>query len=99
MTAPILEVKNLGIRFTTRDGEVRAVEDLSFSVQPGEVLGIVGESGSGKTQAALGLMGLLADNGRMTGSVRLAGTELAGLDAAALGRIRGLSWPWSFKTP
>lgn len=99
MTAPILEVKNLGIRFTTRDGEVRAVEDLSFSVQPGEVLGIVGESGSGKTQAALGLMGLLADNGRMTGSVRLAGTELAGLDAAALGRIRGAQLAMVFQDP
>ena len=73
----LLEVAGLNVSFATRDGPVQAVRELSFSLSAGEVLGIVGESGSGKTQAALALTGLLAENGRMSGSVLFDGRQLA----------------------
>src|SRR3546814_4065394 len=63
MTA-ILEAGRLDARFATRDGEVHAVNDVSFRIEAGETLGVVGESGSGKTQIFLSIMGLLAKNGR-----------------------------------
>lgn len=98
MTA-LLKVSGLNVSFATRDGAVQAVRDLSFSLSPGEVLGIVGESGSGKTQAALALTGLLAENGRMSGSVCFAGQQLAGLSEAALADIRGAQIAMIFQDP
>ena len=56
---PLLEVRDLTVRFKTRDGDVQAVSDLSFSLQRGETLGVVGESGSGKSVSSLAIMGLL----------------------------------------
>ena len=79
----LLEVAGLNVSFATREGPVQAVRELSFSLGSGEVLGIVGESGSGKTQAALALTGLLAGNGRMSGSVLFDGRQLAGLPEPA----------------
>jgi oligopeptide/dipeptide ABC transporter ATP-binding protein len=89
MTAHLLEVNSLNVSFATRDGPVHAVKDLSFQLAPGEVLGIVGESGSGKTQAAMAVLGLMADNGRVSGSIRFEGDELVGLPDARLRQIRG----------
>jgi oligopeptide/dipeptide ABC transporter ATP-binding protein len=98
MTA-LLEVAGLNVSFATRDGAVHAVRDLSFSVRPGEVLGIVGESGSGKTQAALALTGLLAENGQQSGSVLFEGRQLSGLPEAVLADIRGARIAMIFQDP
>src|SRR3546814_18653019 len=89
MTA-ILEAGRLETRFATRDGEVHAVNDVSFRIEAGETLGVVGESGSGKTQIFLSIMGLLAQNGSAPGSVRYRGTEILGLPRRELHKIRGV---------
>ena len=62
----LLEVKNMSVDFTTDQGVVHAVRDVSFSVGEREILGIVGESGSGKSQTMYSVMGLLARNGHMS---------------------------------
>ena len=61
----LLEVKNMSVDFTTDQGVVHAVRDVSFNVGEREILGIVGESGSGKSQTMYSVMGLLARNGHM----------------------------------
>ncbi|MEQ1801549.1 MAG: ABC transporter ATP-binding protein [Gammaproteobacteria bacterium] len=99
MSAELLEVNNLNVSFETRDGPVHAVKDLSFQLKPGEVLGIVGESGSGKTQAAMAVLGLMADNGRVSGSIRFEGTELVGMREARLKEIRGDRIAMVFQDP
>src|ERR1700734_4110613 len=76
--APILEIKDLRIRFQTDSGSVAAVNDVSLSLKPGETVGIVGESGSGKSQILMSIMGLLARNGTATGSVKLRSQEILG---------------------
>ena len=81
MARDILRVNGLTTRFFTQEGQVNAVEDVSFDVREGEVLGIVGESGSGKSVTARSLVDLIDDPGRITGgSIEYRNTELA--DAA-----------------
>jgi len=99
MSQALLEVKDLNVTFATRDGPVHAVKDLCFKLAPGEVLGIVGESGSGKTQAAMAVLGLMADNGRVSGSIRFEGSELVGLRESALREIRGDRIAMVFQDP
>jgi glutathione transport system ATP-binding protein len=86
---PLLEVQGLSVTFRTRDGDVRAVRDLTFGLGRGETLGIVGESGSGKSTVALAVLGLLPRNAAVTGSVRSEGRELLGLTEQDLTRVRG----------
>ncbi|MET8258726.1 dipeptide/oligopeptide/nickel ABC transporter permease/ATP-binding protein [Micromonospora sp. NPDC005553] len=73
---PVLEVRNLSIGFEGRHSGVDIVDDLTFDIRPGEVLGLVGESGSGKSLTALAVMGLLPQGARVRGEVRFAGTDL-----------------------
>ncbi|MET7963657.1 dipeptide/oligopeptide/nickel ABC transporter permease/ATP-binding protein [Micromonospora zamorensis] len=73
---PVLEVRNLSIGFDGRHRGVDIVDDLTFDVRPGEVMGLVGESGSGKSLTSLAVMGLLPQGARVRGEVRFGGTDL-----------------------
>ncbi|ADH65982.1 MULTISPECIES: ABC transporter ATP-binding protein [Nocardiopsis] len=98
---PVLEVTDLTVTFGGLNGnpDVRAVRGVSYSVRRGEVLGIVGESGSGKSVSSMAAMGLLPDHARITGSVRLHGEEILGLDDRAMARKRGKVISMVFQDP
>ena len=96
---PLLDVKNLYVRFKTPDGVVTAVNDLNFMLNAGSTLGIVGESGSGKSQTAFALMGLLAANGTVEGSAIFEGKELVNLPKAELNKIRAEQISIIFQDP
>jgi len=85
----LLRVEGLTVALPTRSGYQKAVDGLSFTVDAGEMMGIAGESGSGKTMTALALFGLLPPGARVTGSIRLDGTELTRLTGKQLRAIRG----------
>ena len=86
----ILEVRNLRVEFPTRRGTLVAVDDVSFGIAPGEVLGVVGESGAGKSLTGMSVIGLLEPPGRIAaGEVRLEGRRIDNLPYAELRRIRG----------
>jgi oligopeptide/dipeptide ABC transporter ATP-binding protein len=97
----LLAVRNLRTVFGTRAGEVVAVDDVSFSIAPGEVLGIVGESGSGKSVTALSILGLLPHPpGRVAGGqIVFRGTNLLSLAEAQMRRIRGREISMIFQEP
>jgi oligopeptide transport system ATP-binding protein len=95
----LLDVEGLSVRFRTEAGELAAVDQVSFALEPGRVMGIVGESGSGKTQILMALMGLLAENGRAEGRARLNGAEILNLPPVALDRIRGQAMSIVFQDP
>jgi peptide/nickel transport system ATP-binding protein len=98
---PLLEIDDLHVHFVTSHGTVRAVEGLSYSVHPGEMVAIVGESGSGKSVSALAVMRLLpAANSRVpAGSVRFGGKELLSLSEEEMRRIRGREIAMIFQEP
>jgi oligopeptide transport system ATP-binding protein len=96
---PILEIKDLRVQFQTDSGSVAAVNDVSLTLKAGETVGIVGESGSGKSQILMSLMGLLARNGRASGSVKLRGQEILGMKDDELDKLRGASMSMIFQDP
>src|SRR3954468_9453793 len=95
----LLEIKNLNVHFALADGDVHAVKNASLSIREGECLGVVGESGSGKSQLFLAAFGLLAANGRATGSVKYRGEEILGAPAARLNTLRGGAVTMIFQDP
>ena len=89
MTDSTLRVENLTMHYSTRAGDVRAVENVSFTVKPGESLGLVGESGCGKTSVALTLLRLMPDNAKVkTGEIWLGDTEILGLSKEDMRHMR-----------
>jgi ABC-type microcin C transport system duplicated ATPase subunit YejF len=97
----LLRVDNLTTRFHTRDGVITAVDDVSFSVEPGKVLGIVGESGSGKSVACYSILGLIpTPPGRVeAGSAIFAGEDLLSMGRAQLRAVRGKKIGMVFQDP
>ncbi|WP_427913174.1 ABC transporter ATP-binding protein [Ramlibacter sp. MMS24-I3-19] len=98
-STPLLDVRNLGVRFATPEGEVSAVNGLSFTLGRGQTLGIVGESGSGKSQSMLALMGLLAANGRASGQALYQGEDLLAMTPQRLNQVRGDRIAMIFQDP
>ena len=100
MTAPVLDVRDLAVTFSTRDGLVTAVDGVSFTVAAGEVMGLVGESGSGKSVTGLAVLGLIDPPGRIaSGSIRVRGEELVGRPEKELRRVRGKDVAMIFQDP
>jgi peptide/nickel transport system ATP-binding protein len=90
VTGSVLQVKSLRVEFPTRRGTLVAVDDVSFDLAPGEVLGVVGESGAGKSLTGMAIIGLLEPPGRIAaGEIRLEGARIDNLGPDALRRIRG----------
>jgi oligopeptide/dipeptide ABC transporter ATP-binding protein len=98
---PLLSVTDLTTAFATTRGEITAIEDVSFTIDEGEILGIVGESGSGKSVTALTIMGLLPQPPArvVAGEVRFAGNRLTGLSDTRMQRIRGPGIAMVFQEP
>jgi oligopeptide/dipeptide ABC transporter ATP-binding protein len=101
VTVALLEVQDLRTWFHTEQGVARAVDGVSFGVDPGEVLGVVGESGSGKSVTALSIMGLVQEPGRLDPGSRisLAGRELTDMTAGELRSLRGSEMAMIFQEP
>ncbi len=97
--SPVLSVKDLTVRFSTPEGEVKAVSNVSLEVNKGECLGVVGESGSGKSQLFISIMGLLADNGIVEGSAKFGDTEILNIPTKQLNKIRGERMAMIFQDP
>jgi len=100
MATPLLDVRDLMTAFATRDGELRAVDGVSLTLERGEILGLVGESGSGKSVTGFSILGLVDPPGRVLGgSVRFEGKELIGADPETLRSLRGRRIAMIFQDP
>ena len=96
----LLEVDNMTVAFNGLRGPVEVLRDVSFSLEPGEVVALVGESGSGKSVTALAIMGLLGNAGHITeGNIRFEGTDLSTLPSARRRDIRGRDMAMIFQEP
>jgi peptide/nickel transport system ATP-binding protein len=90
VTGPLLDVRNLRVEIPTRRGTLVALDDVSFSIAPGEVLGVVGESGAGKSLTGAAIIGLLEPPGRIAaGQILLNGERIDNLREEAMRRVRG----------
>ena len=101
MQQTLLEVKNLSVHYRGADAsQQHAVENVSFDIGAGDVLGLMGESGCGKTSIALALLGLLPkERAHVSGSIRFLGKELLAMDQSALRAIRGAGISMVFQEP
>ncbi len=100
MSDALVEVEDLNVRFVTRESTAHAVNGVTFSVKPGEVLCILGESGSGKSVTLRALMRLLPGNkAQISGKIRVEGQDVLALDAAGLSRLRGGTVSMIFQEP
>ncbi|MEO8935435.1 MAG: ABC transporter ATP-binding protein [Burkholderiaceae bacterium] len=100
MPVPLLEVRNLRVEFPTRRGRLLALDDISFSIAPGEVLGVVGESGAGKSLTGAAIIGLLEAPGRVAGGeILLDGRRIDQLGNEAMRHIRGKQIGAIFQDP
>ena len=95
----LLEIKDLDVGFDTAEGEVHAVNHLSFSIEAGDTLGLVGESGSGKTQSVMAVLGLLAENGHVSGQALFNGKDLLQMSTPELNQHRGNEIAMIFQNP
>jgi peptide/nickel transport system ATP-binding protein len=90
MTTPLLEVRNLRVEFPTRRGKLVALDDVSFDIAPGEILGVVGESGAGKSLTGAAIIGLLDPPGRVaSGEIRFDGRRIDNLPYDEMRKMRG----------
>jgi peptide/nickel transport system ATP-binding protein len=100
MPDALLEVRHLRVEFPTRRGSLLALDDVSFTIAPGEVLGVVGESGAGKSLTGASIIGLLEAPGRVAGGeILLNGRRIDQLDEEAMRRIRGKEIGAIFQDP
>lgn len=98
--AILLEVKNLATYFFTPEGVVKAVDDISYDIEEGEILGLVGESGCGKSVSALSLMRLIQNPGKnVAGEVMFDGKDLLSLNDSEMRKIRGKDMSMIFQEP
>jgi peptide/nickel transport system ATP-binding protein len=96
----LLQVNNLVVEFPNRRGTLRAIDDISFDIAPGEILGVVGESGAGKSLTGAAIIGLLEPPGRIAGGqILLEGQRIDHLDADAMRHIRGKKIGAIFQDP
>ncbi len=96
----LLQVKNLVVEFPNRRGTLRAIDDISFDIAPGEILGVVGESGAGKSLTGAAIIGLLEPPGRIaSGQILLEGQRIDHLDSDAMRHIRGKKIGAIFQDP
>jgi peptide/nickel transport system ATP-binding protein len=100
MTKPLLEVRNLRVEFPTRRGKLVALDDISFDIAPGEILGVVGESGAGKSLTGAAIIGLLDPPGRVaSGEIVFDGRRIDNLPYEEMRKVRGRQIGAIFQDP